>query len=53
MIWRLPLIRHIRYIYWSYRCIRAAQTWMQCGIGLGHINESDSNYLEEIWDGTR
>lgn len=48
---RLPIIRHIRYWWASYRVHRWAWSWGQAGIGMGFPNPSDLEHLDRIWRG--
>ena len=48
---RLPIIRHIRWMWHSYWCYRYAQEWQSAGIGIGGPNESDLKRLQDICDG--
>lgn len=48
---RLPLIRHVRFWWHSYRVHRWAYMWGQAGIGLGWPNQSDLRWLQDIWEG--
>jgi hypothetical protein len=48
---RLPIIRHIRWLFYRWRLNVHAQKWGQAGIGLGIPNSSDEEYLLGIWRG--
>lgn len=48
---KLPIIRHVRWLYLSWRVHRWAASWASLGIGLGVPNESDLRHLERIWKG--
>jgi hypothetical protein len=48
---RWPGIRHLRYYWHRYRCLRHAQMWGRMGIGLGYPNEADLATLDAIWEG--
>lgn len=48
---RWPIIRHIRWLYYDWRVHQHAATWGSIGIGLGHPNQSDLDYLKLIWEG--
>lgn len=48
---RLPFVRHIRWLWGSWRCRVHARRWASVGIGLGIPNESDERVLEAIWRG--
>lgn len=46
---RLPIVRHLRYAWHSYRFWR---WWNDWGHRFGAFpNEADINYLEDIWYG--
>lgn len=46
---RLPVIRHIRYLYLRWRF---TQWWIAVGQHLGaYPNERDLDYLEDVWNG--
>jgi len=47
---RLPIIRHIRYFYLSWKLWVYIAWCQQVGIGL-HPHESDLQYLQDVWDG--
>ena len=46
-------IRHLRWLWLSYRVHRWAAMWGRVGIGLGWPNESDYQTLDDIWAGRR
>lgn len=48
---RWPLIRHIRYFWSRMKVYEWASQWGELGIGTGHPNQSDLDYLEAIWKG--
>lgn len=48
---KLPIIRHIRYFWLSWRVHRQATQYGEWGIGLGVPNQSDLNHLKRIWSG--
>ena len=50
---RLPGIRHVRWLFCSWRVAVWARTWAQHGVGLGVPNESDRRVLDAIWRGER
>ena len=50
-ILRLPVIRHIRWLWGVYQVHRWARMWGSVGVGLGHINPSDQAVLDAIWKG--
>lgn len=47
--YRLPLVRHIRYVWHAYRMTRHYRFWR----ALGYVGprESDLALLQDIWDG--
>lgn len=48
---RLPIIRHVRWAFLTWRVHSWARMWGRAGIGLGIPNESDLNHLDLIWKG--
>ena len=48
---RLPGIRHLRWIWGTWRVIRHASAWGRIGIGTGEPAESDLQHLDAIWRG--
>lgn len=48
---KLPIIRHIRYFWLSWRVHQWARAWGQAGIGLGEPHPSDLEHLDAIWRG--
>lgn len=48
---RLWGVRHIRFVFLSWRIHRWARAWARGGIGLGHPNPADLDWLEAIWRG--
>lgn len=48
---RLPVIRHIRWLWLTWRVEVWAHRFGQVGIGLGHPNPSDQQQLDAIWRG--
>lgn len=48
-----PIIRHIRFVYWSWRLHQWTQACTMLGLGLGHPNPADLEHLEAIWRGKR
>jgi len=48
---RLPIIRHIRYLWHRVQVVRWALLWRSAGIGLGYPNQSDIDHLNKIWKG--
>ena len=50
---RWPIIRHVRWLWHTWRATRWARAWGEVGIGLGIINESDQRALDAIWRGER
>lgn len=44
-------LRHLRYWYHLWRCIRYVQACKALGLGLGFINASDEAILDAIWGG--
>lgn len=48
---RWPIIRHIRWVYLSYRVHQWARACGRMGLGLGVPHDSDLRHLQAIWDG--
>lgn len=48
---KLPIIRHIRAIYLTWRVYRWAEQCTKLGLGTGIPNESDRVMLRLIWEG--
>jgi hypothetical protein len=48
---RWPIIRHVRWLWGSWRVRLFARRCAQLGLGLGHPNESDLRVLDAIWRG--
>jgi hypothetical protein len=46
MIWRLPIIRHIRWLWYRYWIARWVEAW-----GALIMNPRDQKRLEDIWAG--
>lgn len=44
-------IRHVRCLWLSWQVHRWAAAWGRCGIGLGHPNPADIEWLRAIWRG--
>jgi hypothetical protein len=44
-----PIIRHLRYFYWARRLAQWFALWQQ--VGALHVQESDLQYLDDIWHG--
>ena len=44
-------IRHVRWLWHSYRCHRHAAFWAAMGIGFGFPNQADLDTLDAIWRG--
>lgn len=53
LLCRLPIIRHIRYYYYSFCIMKWARFWAKHGIGLGYPHPQDQKFLEDIWNGER
>lgn len=49
---RLWGIRHLRWLWWSWRVQRWVDRWGSVGLGIGLAAESDRRFLQAIWDGT-
>lgn len=49
--YRLPIIRHIRFYWHSWRLHLWVMSWCSVGIGMGIPNKSDIDHLEKIWRG--
>lgn len=50
---RWPVVRHIRWLWGSWRVHRHAAMCAGVGLGLGVPNESDLRVLDAIWYGER
>lgn len=48
---RLPIIRHLRWLWHGFWMLYYAQRWAESGIGLGVPNEADERELAAIWEG--
>ncbi len=48
---RLWGIRHMRWLWLSWRVHRFAQQCAELGLGMGYPNASDLNYLDAVWRG--
>lgn len=48
---RLPIVRHIRWLWGSWRVHRWARHCADLGLGLGIPNRSDLDVLDAIWRG--
>lgn len=48
---KLPIIRHIRAMYLSYKLDRWVLQMYIIGLGMGYPNESDLRYIKAVWDG--
>lgn len=48
---KLPIIRHVRYFWYSWRVRVHAMQWASIGVGLGIPNKSDLEHLDDIWRG--
>lgn len=48
---RLPLIRHVRYLYWRKQVWDAAERWHGVRIGMGVPDYGDLVHLSRIWNG--
>jgi hypothetical protein len=50
MFWRLPIIRHVRWLYWSYQVERHYEFWRSLG-SLPVYRHLDDEHLDRIWRG--
>jgi hypothetical protein len=48
---QLPIIRHVRWFWLSWRVHRFAAMCGEIGLGMGYANPSDIQYLDAIWRG--
>jgi hypothetical protein len=52
MIKRLPIIRHLRWLYWSWKVEQHYAMWLQLG-SLPVYRDRDEQVLDQIWRGER
>jgi hypothetical protein len=50
---RWPIIRHIRYFYWTRQADKWFLTWHEDGYYYPVHQHLDQEYLDEIWRGER
>jgi hypothetical protein len=48
MFWRLPIVRHVRWLWYRHLVYRNAREWADAGIGLGFPHDSDLEQLRRI-----
>ena len=46
-------VRHLRWLYLSYRVHQFASLCGSVGLGLGYPNKSDLDFLDAIWRGEK
>lgn len=53
MIWRLPLIRHLRWFYYAWKVEQHYIMWRQINGSLPVHRHHDEAMLDAIWRGER
>ena len=48
---KLPIIRHVRYVWYSWRLMRWMSHYQSLGLGF-FPQESDLQFLNEVWYGS-
>jgi hypothetical protein len=51
MFWRLPIIRHIRWLYYCYQVERHYALWLEINGSLPVYRDRDEEVLHAIWRG--